>query len=92
MARTIGRGANTPKETIESVKKELEVAKNAGEELIKKNKELEEKLKTTEADIETKKVEIDNLKNKNKELENKLKATEKNLTGQKTNNEAKSGE
>ena len=68
MARTVGRGAEKPKETIESIKKDLETAKSAGIALIKKNKELEEKLKKQKETIEAK-------ENKIKELEETIKLT-----------------
>lgn len=49
MSRTIGRGVENKKETVDTLKEDLKVAKKAGEELIEKNKELEEKVKAAEA-------------------------------------------
>lgn len=68
MSRTIGRGVETPKDTIDSLRKELETARKAGTALIKKNKELEDKIKTNKAKIDAKDTKI-------KELEDKIKAT-----------------
>lgn len=84
MSRTIGRGVDTPKETIESVKQELNVAQKAGVELIKKNKELEDKLKEAELQLREKETIAENLAKKNKELEDKIKETEAKSAGRST--------
>lgn len=73
MSRTVGRGVNTPKETVESLKKELETVRNAGAQLIIKNQDLENKLKEKTAELEKKNEEVTELTKKNQDLENKLK-------------------
>ena len=44
MARTVGRGVENKRETLESVKQELERVNNVGLELIKANEDLNAKL------------------------------------------------
>lgn len=68
MSRTIGRGAKNSEDTIESLRKDLDTARKAGEELVKKNKKLEDKLKVAKNEIDTKDERI-------KELEDKLNNT-----------------
>ena len=68
MSKVVGRGVKTSQDTIDSLKKELEIARKAGEELVKKNKKLEDKLKVAKNEIDTKDERI-------KELEDKLNNT-----------------
>lgn len=68
MSRTIGRGVKNSEDTIESLRKDLDTARKAGEELVKKNKKLEDKLKVAKNEIDTKDERI-------KELEDKLNNT-----------------
>lgn len=68
MSKVVGRGVKTSQDTIDSLKKELEIARKAGEELVKKNKKLEDKIKADKAEIDTKDAKI-------KELEDKINNT-----------------